>query len=510
MVTSARAKIDDEEQSSKPAHVVEALEPVDLWPNAEPPVLPRGLLPARIEAFARAATKVIGADVSGLAMAAVAAAAAAIPNSITLRPLRFAPYAESARLWVALVGDPSARKTAILTAAAAQLRKEDRWRFRGYAGEKARWDALPKAEQKTTPEPKVARLVINDTSPEAAQEIFKTSTEGVLGLYDELSGWFGSMERYGQTGRGMADRSFWLQSYNGGPYIYDRIGRGTAYLPNLSMSLLGGIQPDLMRYVATASSDDGLIQRLMPIAVGPSVLTVRDPKAVNEMQDFDVLIAKLIALKPSSESLYFDDEAQKVRDELEIEHHGLVQVYEWFNKRLSAAFGKQDGVFARLCVVWHCVENADQDRLPEIITGSVARRVAAFMQRFTRLHLSDFYIGALDLPDEHERLRALAGYILTHKPLILTNRQVQAAVRTMRRLTTREVTPVMETLENLGWLFRGEQRRAGAPVPWTVNPAVHTLYGERAATEAARREALRKIIARAAETRHREKDAEQW
>jgi hypothetical protein len=509
MVSSARAKIGAEGQSNKQDPVVEALEPVDLWPNAQPPVLPCGLLPARIEAYARAGAKVVGADVSGFAMAALAASAAAIPDAIMLRPMRYSPYVESARIWVALVGDPSARKSAILAAVAAQLRKEDRRRYRDYAGQKALWDALPKAEQKTTPGPKLARIVVNDTSVEAAQETFKTSTEGVFGLYDELSGWFGTMERYGQTGRAMADRSFWLQTYNGGPYIYDRVGRGSAHLDNISMTLLGGIQPDLMRKVSSACTDDGLIQRLMPVMIGPSALAVDDPKAASEMRDFDVLIAQLIALASRGEPLRFDDEAQEIRRDLEIEHHGLVQVYEGLNKKFSTALGKQDGVFVRLCIIWHCVENAHQGRLPDIIAKGTAQRVVAFMRRFTRQHLADFYAGALDLSDEHERLIAIAGYILAHKPPTLTNRQVQAAVGSMRKLTTWEITPVMETLEALGWLFRGEQRRAGAPPPWTVNPAVHARYAARAVAEAARRAAARKVIAEAARSRQ-EAGPEPW
>ena len=270
------------------------------------------------------------------------------------------------------------------------------------------------------------------------------------------------------------------------------------------MCLLGGIQPDLMRKVANACSDDGLIQRLIPVMLGPSVLATDDPDAADEMMDFDNLIPQLLALPPGGEPLRFDAGAQKIRNELEIEHHGLVRAYEGFNKKLSTAIGKQDGVFARLCIVWHCVENADREFLPERIPEDIARRVEAFMREFIRPHLTDFYTGTIDLSDEHERLIAVASYILAHKPERITNREVQAAVRSMRKLTSREITPVMEQLEALGWLFRGETRRAGAPPVWTVNPAVHTHYEARAKAENRRREELRKLIARAATVRRKE------
>jgi hypothetical protein len=303
------------------------------------------------------------------------------------------------------------------------------------------------------------------------------------------------MDRYGQHGRATADRSFWLQTYNGGSYIYDRIGRGSADLQNISMTLLGGIQPDLMRKVANACSDDGLIQQLMPVMLAPSGLTLDDPEAAAGMRDFDNLAPQLLALPPGGDPLRFDAGAQRVRDELEIEHHGLVRVHEGFNKKLSSALGKQDGVFARLCVIWHCIENAHQSFLPELVSEDTAQRVAAFMRAFTRPHLTDFYTGTLDLPDEHERLIAIAGFILTRKPDILTNREVQAAVRSMRKLTSKDVTPVLEQLEALGWVFRSEQRRAGAPPVWRVNPAVHAHYAARARAERKRREDMRAIVA---------------
>ena len=386
------------------------------------------------------------------------------------------------------------------------LKKEDRRRYKALSEQKSLLGTRSRKETRRScaGSSAGAPFILNDTSVEAAQEIYKTSAEGVLGLYDELSsGWFGSMERYGQSGRAMADRSFWLQTYNGGSYIYDRIGRGSADLSNISMTLLGGIQPDLMRNVANASSDDGLIQRLMPVMLTPQQgkLTADDPKAAAEMLDFDNLIPQLLALPPGGDPLRFDDGGQEIRDELEIEHHGLVTVYEGFNKKLSTAIGKQDGVFARLCVIWHCVENASQGFLPELIAEDTAARVAAFMRRFTRLHLSDFCTGTIDLSDDHERLIAVAGYILAHKLEKLANWQVQAAVRSMRKLTSREITPVMEQLEALGWLFRGEQRRAGAPPVWNVNPAVHAHYAARAEAETKRRAEMRKIIAKAAAAR---------
>ena len=59
-------------------------DPVDLWGNFEPPILPRGLLPELIENYAFAQAETMGVDPGGVAMAALAVCAAATPDSIKL------------------------------------------------------------------------------------------------------------------------------------------------------------------------------------------------------------------------------------------------------------------------------------------------------------------------------------------------------------------------------------------------------------------------------------------
>ena len=39
-------------------------------------------------------------------------------------------------------------------------------------------------------------------------------------------------------------------------------------IENLSVSILGGIQPDAIRRIVDDTVDDGLLQRLLPITVG--------------------------------------------------------------------------------------------------------------------------------------------------------------------------------------------------------------------------------------------------
>ena len=210
----------------------------------------------------------------------------------------------AARIWLALVGDPSTKKTPIIDAALTALRAKDVDRRRQYAALKAFWDAQSKKEKAEAlaarrGPPDHNRLIISDTTSEAAGEILMTSPNGVLGVYDELSGWFGQMERYGQSGQGLSERGFWLQARNGGPHSIDRIIRGSNYIPNLSITLVGGIQPEPMRKVAGNSSDDGLIQRLTPIMLRPAEMTDDEVDTEEADKDFADLIETLLDLTPT-------------------------------------------------------------------------------------------------------------------------------------------------------------------------------------------------------------------
>ena len=61
--------------------------------------------------------------------------------------------------------------------------------------------------------------------------------------------------------------------------------------------------------------------------------------------------------------LHFDDGAQAIRRALEQKHLELMAL-ETINRKLAAHIGKYDGMFARLCVIWHCIEHADKGYQP--------------------------------------------------------------------------------------------------------------------------------------------------
>src|SRR5262249_17981740 len=119
-------------------------DPVDLWATFDPPTLPRGILPDVIERFAFDRGQAMGADMAGVAVSALAVCAAAIPDEIKLQVKRHDDWRESARIWVALVGSPSSKKSPIMTAAVRPLRKIDAEMARQNAELRSAYDKLDK------------------------------------------------------------------------------------------------------------------------------------------------------------------------------------------------------------------------------------------------------------------------------------------------------------------------------------------------------------------------------
>lgn len=481
------------------------LNPVDLWAHFPPPDFPIGLLPKIIEDFALVQGETMGADPSGLAMAAISTCAAVISDDIKIRLKKYDSWTESPRIWIALVGSPSTKKTPILNVATAPLRAMDLAFVKQYQDESKRYNALEPETKKSEQPPKQKRLRIEDTTVEALQEVLVDNPDGLMCLQDELSGFFGQMDKYHSSRGALSDRAFWLRAYNGGEFALNRISRGVKVISNLSICLLGGIQPEPIRKLATDSQDDGLLQRICPIVLKPATLGEDVPRPdVNE--HFDRVVNSLYHLKPpgiaNSFQLEFSEGAQLIRRELE-ERHLDLQSSEIISRKLAAHIGKFDGIFGRLCVVWHCIEavQINQDnmnnkyfQLPILITENTARRVADFMRYFLFQHAVAFYAGTLGLSDDHDSLKSIAGYILARKLTKISNRDVQRGNRAMRGLRESDIRPIFEQLEALGWLTRSEPARQGGQLYWNVNPEVHRKFLKRAELEARRRSESQKIV----------------
>jgi hypothetical protein len=192
-------------------------------------------------------------------------------------------------------------------------------------------------------------------------------------------------------------------------------------------------------------------------------------------------------------ALTFDTGAQAIRRDLEKRHLDLMAV-EVVNRKLAAHIGKYDGIFARLCVVFHVLEHGG-GLIPTTVSEETAKRAAGFLHGFFLPHALAFYGGLLNLSDDHDRLTAVAGFILSHGLQTVNARDVARGDGTMRKLARADTVRIFAQLEALGWVeARPAPARSNATPSWVVNPEVHRRFAERRDAETVRRQRGREAI----------------
>ena len=201
-----------------------------------------------------------------------------------------------------LVGDPSRKKTPIINAATRPLEQYEAHSAQELRGADPRLRSGPgDGENLKKPDPPQRYVVGTARSKSSARFYLAASTGCSSSVTNSPAG--SAAWKNIATSRGAgADRGFWLQAFDGGPYTVDRIGRGETHIRNFSVSLIGGIQPARLAELHGLTSD-GLLQRFLPIMMGPSTLA-QDRPCDNEA--YSRLVHQLIFAKPPP---YLDDDA---------------------------------------------------------------------------------------------------------------------------------------------------------------------------------------------------------
>jgi hypothetical protein len=84
------------------------------------------------------------------------------------------------------------------------------------------------------------RLYVSDATIERMAVLLTANPRGILRLSDELASLFLNMRRYS----GGQDNEFWLEAWNGNPYVVERMSRPPVSVDYLLVGVVGGLQPD--------------------------------------------------------------------------------------------------------------------------------------------------------------------------------------------------------------------------------------------------------------------------
>jgi hypothetical protein len=358
------------------------------------------------------------------------------------------------------------------------------------------WDRpdsnLPERREK----PPKRRLIMEDTTIEGVCTMLASNPRGMLLHADEAMGWIASFDAYRSSGVKGKDQAFWLLADGGGPYSKDRANSDFSILvPNLSVSIVAGIQHSRLREIAPTLVSDGFIQRAFCIESALAPRGADRAEDVEAKAAYTKLITRLLQLPATAPTLQLGWEAHGERADIE-EIADAYKALPSSSEALKQHLGKWDGRFARLLLTFHAIECASRgEPLGSEIPGDTAKRVRDFMVHYllpqSRRFYSQFFRRAsVDEADP----TWIAGYILAHKLTTVTLREIKRAYHVDDE---RRIEAAMVRLNNWRWVGAKQADPSKRSVSWEVNPAVHTRFAKRAAKEKQWREAERKRVAEA-------------
>lgn len=365
------------------------------------PVLPAELLPESLRDWLTDVSDRMQCPLEFPAVAAIISAAVLIGNKIRIRPDGKDDWTVTVNLWGAIVANPGELKTPALEEAIKPLKRREKIaveefeknlrEFDFYKMEKEiKFDVFKsnlkkaiKDNQNTdnllsdyleleTEQPTARRYIINDSTIESIAELHATNKNGLLLYRDELLGLLRSFDRDGRQ----QDRPFFLEAWNGsGGFVSDRIRRGKTSVENLTISILGGVQPaPLSMYinaaVASNKNDDGFIQRFQ-LFVYPDaskkwkkVDRVPNEQAARAANDIfarlDELSPEEVCVERNSDGtanfLRFSEDAQPFFDcwRANLEDNLRGDYFE--HPALQAHFAKYRSLFPSLALIFHLIE----------------------------------------------------------------------------------------------------------------------------------------------------------
>jgi Protein of unknown function (DUF3987) len=174
-------------------------------------------------------------------------------------------------VWSALVGDTGSKKSPVISLLTDPLSRQQIELYEDYKEKKLDYDAeftnwknmkpAERADQPVAPTPMLDLYFSNFTIEALVDSIQHHPNNGCMLMLDELAQFYKSLDMY-RGGKG-SDRQQWLTIWNGNGVKNNRKTSGTIVLPQTSISILGGIQPETITNMVSGddSQFDGLWNR---------------------------------------------------------------------------------------------------------------------------------------------------------------------------------------------------------------------------------------------------------
>lgn len=466
-----------------------------------PPKVDLSLWPDLLAARAREVSDGIGCDIVLPLMGGLCAASGAIDARTRLELLP--GYKVPPLIWAMTIGEPGDKKSPgsqPMIEPLLKIENEDTPRYQKAMAEfegreafhavaKKAWldaasspEALLNNQVPQPPErpetPVKVRLRVQDATSQKLVRLCADRPRGVLVHLDEMASWLDKMS----NSRSGEDRSCWVQLYESKPYTMDRVGSGTVHAENMACAFFGNIQPQIFKKLLPDLSNDGLIQRFIPVVPDFSSTRLGNPvpACMTRESEWENTLRMLYALPTMEYRLSAGAYDVFRRFQAQYERRKQDERLTRAGYAYMTAFGKLEGTCGRLALVMHMIESPWSTEVSAALMERVVRIVWGMVVPSLRYAYS--VIGGTSEFDSW-----LGGYIVQVSDLetISLRELATAGHKFMAGLAPREVDSMiyagMALLERAQWVKRVDDgsREHARVAQWAINPALRERFKKR-------------------------------
>lgn len=325
------------------------------------------------------------------------------------------------------------------------------------------------------------RLYATDPTIERQATLLQARPRGVMLIRDELAGLFANMGRYS----GGSDRPFWLEAWNGGRHVVERVS-GSIAIDHLLVGVVGSFQPDKLAR-AFAGDEDGMYGRFLyawPSAPDYRPLTNDAAEVEPELQN---ALTALIRLPSENVEGLFAPQMISLSDDAIAEFE---QFRRWVDKTKGGLDGherqwlvKGETVVLRLAgtlafMAWAIALGAPSTNGVEGITGSLEPKTIdkQFIADAIRLWREFFWPHAraalrqIGLSDRHKDARRVLRWIKVHGKFEVSREEVRREALG-QKLDAEETQKLLDSLVRAGWAEKDITKTGGrSRHRWKINP----------------------------------------
>lgn len=178
-------------------------------------------------------------------------------------------WEEAPSLYILFVGHPGVAKTHAMKWPMAPIISTDRYMYKEYMTEVEKFEKMSKMTKLERKEagmedavkpPVLKKMIVEDITLEALIKVLSENKHGVGANFDEASSWFKNFNRYNKG----SDIGTWLKLWSQGDVVKDRVGSASIRVNQPFVSLIGGIQPKILKDVKEQQMEDnGMLDRIL-------------------------------------------------------------------------------------------------------------------------------------------------------------------------------------------------------------------------------------------------------